>query len=66
MMFTVDLHYKMRVYRSFILLLVFGTTSLFTACTSNTEVNSSTVIEVPKELEPLTIKKIDQTPDSAG
>ncbi|WP_316812931.1 DMP19 family protein [Pedobacter heparinus] len=55
----------MSVYRSFILLLALVTTTVFTACTSNTEVSSSTVIEAPKELEPLTIEKIDQTPDSA-
>ncbi len=36
----------------------------FTACSSNTEVNSSPVAETPLKLDPLTIEKIDQTPDS--
>lgn len=36
----------------------------FTACSSNTEVNSSPVAVTPIKLDPLTIEKIDQTPDS--
>lgn len=46
-------------------MLVLVTPIVFSTCNASTEVNSSTVIEAPKELEPLTIEKIDQTPDSA-
>lgn len=53
------------MYKSFILLLALVTSIMFNACNAGTEINSSTVIKAPKELEPLTIEKIDQTPDSS-
>lgn len=56
---------KMTVYKSFIVSLALVTPLANIACNASTEVNSSTVIEAPKKLEPLTIEKIDQTPDSA-
>lgn len=54
----------MTLYKS-LLLLILAAPIVFNACNAGTEVNSSTVIEAPKELEPLTIEKIDKTPDSS-
>ncbi|WP_316793755.1 DMP19 family protein [Pedobacter frigoris] len=53
------------MHKSLVLLFAVITCISLSACTSNTEINSSTIIEAPILLEPLTTEKIDQTPDSA-